>query len=266
MPRRATQRDLAVAAARAAAAVIVESRRTPETLTAETKGLGDYVTEVDRRAETAAIAVLRGGAPDIGVLAEESGGAAADRYWVIDPVDGTTNLLRSYPEVGVSVALMEYGEPVAGSVLASYTGDGWSAAAGEGARDLSGRAIHVRAPAAMGRVVATGFPFRRKAENLAGYLRVMNAALEHFEDLRRAGAASLDLAYAAAGTWDGFFELGLSLWDIAAGALLVREAGGVVTDWAGDDVGVFRSGDILAGSPEWHAEMLALVERAGGAA
>lgn len=104
-------------------------------------------------------------------------------------------------------------------------------------------------------VAATGFPFRRK-ENLGRYLPAFEAALRRFEDLRRAGAATLDLAYVAAGTWDGFFELGLALWDIAAGSLLVREAGGVVTDWAGDPAAVFSSGDIVAGSPAWHEAML----------
>ena len=107
-------------------------------------------------------------------------------------------------------------------------------------------------------VVATGFPFRHK-ERLPRYLPVMTAALQRFEDLRRAGAASLDLAYVGAGAFDGYFELGLGLWDIAAGALLVREAGGVVTDWSGDPQAVFVSGDILAGTPSWHAAMLEIV-------
>jgi myo-inositol-1(or 4)-monophosphatase len=107
-------------------------------------------------------------------------------------------------------------------------------------------------------VVATGFPFRRK-ERLPRYLSVFEQALTRFEDLRRAGAASLDLAYVAAGVFDGFFELGLGIWDIAAGALLVREAGGVVTDWAGSGDAVFVSGDILAGTPAWHEAMLEII-------
>src|SRR5207302_8284782 len=100
---------------------------------------------------------------------------------------------------------------------------------------------------------------------LPRYEPVLHAALRRFEDLRRPGAASLDLAYAAAGVWDGYFELGLALWDIAAGALLVREAGGLVTDWSGDATGVFASGDILAGAPGWHASMLGIVAAAGAA-
>ena len=122
--------------------------------------------------------------------------------------------------------------------------------------------LHLSASPAGG-VTATGFPFRHP-EWHGRYLAVMNAALGEFEDLRRVGAASLDLAHCAAGVWSGFFELGLGLWDIAAGALLVREAGGVVTDWAGDGSAVFVSGDILAGGPEWHRRMLQLVRRVEG--
>jgi myo-inositol-1(or 4)-monophosphatase len=177
--------------------------------------------------------------------------------WVIDPLDGTTNFVRGFPVVGVSVALMEEGRPVVGAVVAPLIGEGWSAALGQGAVDAGGRRLSVSTHPGSG-VVATGFPFRRK-ERLPRYLPVMSAALQRFEDLRRAGAASLDLAYVGAGAFDGFFELGLGLWDIAAGALLVREAGGVVTDWAGDPNAVFVSGDILAGTPAWHEAMLDIV-------
>ena len=177
--------------------------------------------------------------------------------WVIDPVDGTTNFLRGFPVVGVSVALVEDGRPVVGAVVAPLLGEAWSAAEGLGATDRAGRRLMVSTHPGAG-VVATGFPFRRK-ERLPRYLPVMTRALRRFEDLRRAGAASLDLAYVSSGAFDGFFELGLGLWDIAAGALLVREAGGVVTDWSGDRDGVFVSGDILAGTPGWHEVMLEIV-------
>ena len=229
----------------------------PGSLTAEVKSPGDYVTEVDRSAEQAAIRVLRSGAPDIAILAEESGGVPEDRMWVIDPVDGTTNFVRRFPVVGVSVALMEAGRPVVGAVTAPLLGEAWSAAEGQGAFDREGRRLEVSHHAGAG-VVATGFPFRRK-DRLSRYLPVMTEALRRFEDLRRAGAASLDLAYVGAGAFDGYFELGLGLWDIAAGALLVREAGGVVTDWSGDADAVFVSGDILAGTPAWHETMLEIV-------
>lgn len=250
-------RRAAVAAAAAATDVVLRRAGDTGALTPEEKAAGDYVTAVDREAEAAALGVLRERAPDIPVLAEEAGGVRQDRLWVVDPVDGTTNLLRSYPVVGVSVALFEEGRPVVGAVAAPHLQSAWSAAEGAGAFDASGRRLHVgaRDPAAC--VVATGFPFRRKDEaTLARYLGVFMGALLRFEDLRRAGAASLDLAYSATGALDGFFELNLALWDIAAGALLVLEAGGVVTDWAGDERAVFDSGCILAGSPQWHEAML----------
>lgn len=257
MRQRETLRELAVAAASAAGALVAEAHARPGTLTAEIKSPGDYVTEVDRAAERAAIRVLREGAPDIAILAEESGGSRHERMWVIDPLDGTTNFVRGFPVVGVSVALMEEGRPVVGAVIAPLIGAAWSAALGQGAVDAGGRRLSVSTHPGSG-VVATGFPFRRK-DRLSRYLPVMSAALKRFEDLRRAGAASLDLAYVGAGAFDGFFELGLGLWDIAAGALLVREAGGVVTDWAGDPDAVFVSGDILAGTPAWHEAMLDIV-------
>lgn len=241
----------------AAGELVVAAHARPGTLTAEVKSPGDYVTEVDRAAEQAAIGVLHAGAPGIAILAEESGGVRNDRMWVIDPIDGTTNFVRGFPVVGVSVALVEEGRPVVGAVIAPLLGEAWSAAEGQGAFDREGNRLTVSSHPGAG-VVATGFPFRRK-DRLPRYLPVMTAALQRFEDLRRAGAASLDLAYVGAGAFDGYFELGLGLWDIAAGALLVREAGGVVTDWAGDSQAVFVSGDILAGTPAWHETMLGIV-------
>jgi myo-inositol-1(or 4)-monophosphatase len=255
--QRETLRELAVAAAASAAALVVRAHAGSGPLATEVKSPGDYVTEVDRAAEQAAIQVLRAGAPDISILAEEAGGVRAERMWVVDPIDGTTNFLRGFPVVGVSVALVEAGRPVVGAVNAPLLGAAWSAAEGQGATDERGRRLSVSSHPGAG-IVATGFPFRRK-ERLPRYLKVLERALARFEDLRRAGAASLDLAYVGAGVFDGFFELGLGIWDIAAGALLVREAGGVVTDWNGDADAVFVSGDILAGTPAWHEAMLEIV-------
>lgn len=250
-------RGLAVRAAAAAGEVIVRAMRELPALDVQVKGRGDYVTAVDRAAEKAALAVLREGTPDISTVAEESAAdAAADtgRVWVVDPLDGTTNFLRGFPVVGVSVGLLEDGLPVVGVVAAPRWGAWWCAARGQGAHDDQGRRLSVRAGGGGG-VAATGFPFRAP-QSRPRYLAVFEPALETSEDLRRAGAASLDLAYTAAGTFDGFFELGLSPWDIAAGSLLVTEAGGVVSDWSGDARAVYRSGDILAGTPAWHERML----------
>jgi myo-inositol-1(or 4)-monophosphatase len=229
---------------------------------ATSKGTGDYVTEVDVASERAIAALLREATPDIPVLGEEEGGAAlgGGRSWVVDPLDGTTNFVHGFPVVGVSVALVEDGRPVAGAVGAPFLGERWLAARGRGAfRIRDGEiapvrlAVSSREPARA--IVGTGFPFRHK-DALPRYLRVMEGALERFEDLRRPGAAALDLAWVAAGIFDGFFELGLSPWDVAAGALLIEEAGGVVTDWAG--TGGYLSGNIVAGPPQVHAALLDL--------
>jgi myo-inositol-1(or 4)-monophosphatase len=226
------------------------------------KGAGDYVTDVDVASERAIVELLRTETPDVPVLGEEEGGArlsAGGRAWVVDPLDGTTNFVHGFPVVGVSVALVEDGIPVAGAVAAPFLRERTIAASGAGAIRIDERGRRRRAsvsdrppPRA---IVGTGFPFRRK-ENLPRYLRVFEGALERFEDLRRPGAAALDLAWVAAGVFDGFFELGLSPWDVAAGALLIREAGGVVSDWAGGEG--WLGGDILAGPPTVHAELLRL--------
>ena len=258
MPAAIDHLSIAIGAAEAAGRVISAARRRlVGPVAAESKGQGDWVTAVDREAEAAALAILTTATPDIPVLAEETGGSRGERYWVVDPLDGTTNFVRGFPMVGVSIALVVDGEPHVGVVSAPLLGERWSGRRGEGAVDRSGRLLDIRAMPAGG-VTATGFPFRNP-ERRASYLRVMTRALDRFEDLRRPGAASLDLAYSAAGVWCGFFELNLASWDVAAGALLVREAGGVVTDWSGDPTAWLLSGDIVAGAPAWHERMLSLI-------
>lgn len=242
---------------------------------ADEKGAGDYVTEVDRASEQAIEAFLsvETGIPVVGeegVTGAEAVGTGGGRYWLVDPLDGTTNFVHGFPAVGVSVALIEDRVPVAGAVHAPFLGRTWSAGVGEGAWVAAedgegGEPAPVRVsdrPVARA-VVGTGFPFRRKDDLLERYLAMFRAALGRFEDLRRPGAAALDLAWVAEGVMDGFFELALSPWDVAAGALLIREAGGVVTDWEGGD-GWLR-GDILAGSPEVHAELGRLAAATAGA-
>jgi myo-inositol-1(or 4)-monophosphatase len=229
------------------------------TVDAETKGAGDYVTEVDRRSERVIAEVLRRTAPDIPVVGEEDGGEVGRRWWVVDPLDGTTNFLHGFPAVAVSIALVEEGRPVLGVVHAPFLGWTYRAERGAGATatgpDGAARTIAVSGRPVERAVVGTGFPFRRK-DLLPTYLATMSRALERFEDLRRPGAAALDLAWVGAGVFDGFFELSLGTWDVAAGALLVEEAGGLVTDWDGGDG--YLSGDILAGSPAVHATLLEL--------
>jgi len=258
-PTASDLRNIAIAAADAGAEVAIEWMRRGTALDTEVKGHGDYVTAADRAVEAVVVGMLREHAPGIPIVAEESGGArSGGRCWYVDPIDGTTNFLRGFPIVGVSVGLLEDGMPLVGAVAAPFIPNAsWSAARGEGAHDHNRQRLKVSQHGGRG-VVATGFPFRRPG-NMPRYLPVFDAALGRFEDIRRAGAASLDLAYTAVGAFDGYFELGLSTWDVAAGSLLVLEAGGVVTDWDGDARAIYSSGDVLAGSPAWHERMLEMV-------
>jgi myo-inositol-1(or 4)-monophosphatase len=224
------------------------------------KAPGDYVSAVDLQSEETVREALAREAPGIAFFGEEGGGSRGDLWWVVDPLDGTANFLHGFPIVGVSVALVEAGRPVAGAVHAPMLGDTYTAVRGGGAfRD--GRPVRVaeRSPALA--ICNTGFPFKRK-NRLDDYRRVFEGAFLTLEDLRRAGAASLDLAWTAAGVFDGFFEIGLGTWDVAAGALLVAEAGGVVTDWAGDEEAWLASGDILAGPAPVHKVLLDLARGA----
>jgi myo-inositol-1(or 4)-monophosphatase len=218
----------------------------------ERKGAGDYVTEVDRTSEEAIREHLAGATPDIPVLAEEGGGSAGERYWAVDPLDGTTNFLIGLPVVAVSVALVQAGRPLVGAVQAPVLGLAFSAARGQGA--WSGRErLHVSERPAERAIVATAFPFRKRSL-FERYRPVLESVLAWGEDIRRAGAAALDLAWVAAGVLDGYFELNLSVWDVAAGAILVEEAGGRVTDWSGGPD--YLAGEILAGSPATHPMLL----------
>lgn len=251
---------VALRAARAGAAVLREIGLPKPGYAAELKSKGDYVTEADRRSEAAILEVLAREAPGIAVLAEEEGGTRAGSMWAVDPLDGTTNFTRGFPVVGISVALLEERKPVAGVVIAPFLGLEFTVARGTGAFRNGERLPAHRTVDPSNAVVATGFPFRNKAL-LPRYLRMFERALARFEDLRRAGAAALDLAWTASGTFDGFFELGLNTWDVAAGAALVLEVGGRVTDWSGGDTWI-ESGNILAGSPAVHDVLLELAAEA----
>ena len=249
---RARARDLAREAAVVGGRVVRET----DLESVELKGRADYVTHVDREAEKAIREVLADGPGDVPVVGEELGGVEADRYWLVDPLDGTVNFVHGFPVVGVSVALIQDGIPAAGCVHAPFLDLTFTAGRGLGAEE-NGRPISVSERSPEQAVVGTGFPFRYK-DRLPRQLELMLPALDRFEDLRRPGAVSLDLAWVASGAFDGFFELALSPWDVAAGALLVEEAGGLVTDWFGGPE--YLSGDILAGPPQIHR---VLVELAG---
>ena len=226
------------------------------------KGPGDYVSAVDLASEAAVRESLEHGAPGVDFFGEEHGGDRGELGWVVDPLDGTANFIHGFPIVGVSVALVEAGRPVAGVVHAPLLGETYTGARGLGAfRDGEALRVSDREPARA--ICATGFPFKIK-HRLPEYRLVFEAAFTTFEDLRRPGAASLDLAWTAAGIFDGFFELGLGPWDVAAGALLIEEAGGVVTDWRGDPADWLRSGDILAAPAPVHKVLLELAGPSAG--
>jgi myo-inositol-1(or 4)-monophosphatase len=224
---------------------------------AREKAPGDWVSDIDTTSESAVREILERESPSLPVFGEEGGGTRGDVGWFVDPLDGTANFLHGFPAVGVSVALVEHGVPVVGVVHAPLLGVTYAASKGGGAFS-NGELMTVSERDADRAICATGFPFRAKADRLDEYIPVFEAALRRFEDLRRAGSASLDLAWTAAGVFDGYFEQALGPWDVAAGALLVREGGGVVTDWAGDDRAWLTSGDIVAGPPAVHAAMLEL--------
>ena len=225
------------------------------------KGFGDYVTNADRQSEEAIREALERLTPDIPMLGEEEGGDHGDTFWAVDPLDGTTNFLIQFPVVAVAAALISGGEVLVGAVRAPFLDFDASAARGQGA--WSGeRRLHVSTRSAHQAIVATAWPFRARSL-LARYRPVFEDVFDRTEDVRRAGSAELDLAWVAAGVFDGYFELDLSIWDVAAGSLLVEEAGGIVTDWEGAG-GYLESGNVLAGSQATHAVMLEAARRGVG--
>ena len=191
----------------------------------EEKGPGTGSATSTRSSEQAVRERLLAAAPGIHVHGEEEGGERADVEWLVDPLDGTANFLHGFPIVAVSIGLVVDGVPVVGVVHAPMLGDTYTARAGGGAA-RNGVPLRVSDRSPEQAICATGFPFRKKRERLGEYFPVFERALTTFEDLRRAGAAALDLAWTGAGVFDGYFEQALGPWDVAAGALVVREAGG----------------------------------------
>jgi myo-inositol-1(or 4)-monophosphatase len=248
--------DAAQRAASVGAAIVLEAFGGARNVRA--KGPGDWVSDTDTASEHAIRAVLHDAAPELAFFGEETGGDRADVGWFVDPLDGTANFVHGFPVVGVSVALVADGRPVVGVVHAPLLGRVYSARLGGGAfRDGVPVRVSTRPPDEA--ICATGFPFRAKRDRVPQYLPVFERALRAFEDLRRAGAASLDLAWTAEGVFDGYFEQSLGTWDVAAGGLLVREAGGVVTDWAGDEGAWLHSGDVVAAPPAVHQQILEVI-------
>lgn len=253
----------AVVAAEAGATVL-ESYFRSGRLRVDVKGQNDFVTQADRESEAALIGEILARFPDHRILAEEGTvheAATADYEWVIDPLDGTTNFLQGLPVWAVSVACRRGPELLAGVVLDPQGGNLFTAARGGGAY-WNGQPMHVSGrPGLEGAFLSTGYPFRARAA-LDLYLEMFRTVFSAARAIRRCGAAALDLAYTAAGVYDGFFEFRLSPWDIAAGALLITEAGGVLSDFDGG-AGFLASGNVLAGTPGVHAGLAAAARRSG---
>jgi myo-inositol-1(or 4)-monophosphatase len=225
-------------------------------LDAEEKAKNDLVSRADRESEAAIVGHILGAFPDHSILAEESGstpGAVAGYEWVIDPLDGTANVLRGVPTFCVSIACCERGRVVASVVFDPLRDDLFTATRGGGAA-RNGEPLHVHdRPGLGGAFLSTGFPFRAHGA-LDAYLDLFRDIFLESRGVRRCGAAALDLAYTAAGVFDGFFEFRLAPWDVAGGSLLIEEAGGIITDLDGGDDYISR-GNILAGVPGVHRRL-----------
>lgn len=245
----------AVKAARRASAIITRASLDIDALTVQNKQHNDFVTEVDRAAEAAIIGVLLDAYPTHAILAEESGRQGDSEYqWIIDPLDGTTNFLHGFPQYCISIALVHKGQLDQAVIYDPNRNDLFVASRGKGAY-LNDRRLRVSKRLKLAEaLIGTGFPYR-DFSHLDTYMAMLRDMLQKTSGVRRPGSAALDLAYVAAGHLDGFWEIGLSKWDIAAGCLLVKEAGGLVGDFQGDD-SYIDSGNIVAGNPKIFAQLL----------
>jgi len=240
--------NTAVRAARKAGDNIVRGLARFEGVETASKGLNDYVTSIDHAAEAAIIEILSEAYPHHGFLAEESGASGkSDTIWIIDPLDGTTNFMHGFPVFAVSIACQMAGRMEHAVIYDPMRQELFTATRGEGAYLESRRLRVSRQRTLEGALIATGFPYRENLHYLDNYMAMMRTVITRASGLRRPGAASLDLAYVAAGRVDGFWEIGLKAWDTAAGTLLIREAGGLVGTLDGGEYK--QGGNILAGTP-----------------
>ncbi|SFN23838.1 myo-inositol-1(or 4)-monophosphatase [Formivibrio citricus] len=252
--------NTAVRAARRGATVIQRASNNIEFITPEKKGHNDFVTEVDRAAEQAIIETILEAYPTHAIQAEESGSRGNSEYvWVIDPLDGTTNFLHGFPQYAVSIALMHRDIVTQAVVYDPCRNDLFTATRGVGAF-LNDRRIRVSKTRELAdSLIGTGFPYT-EFQNLDAYTAIFRDMTQKAAGVRRPGAAALDLAYVACGRFDGFFEFGLKPHDIAAGSLLVTEAGGLMTDFSGEEK-FLESGNVLCGTPRVFGQMLQVIRQ-----
>ncbi|MEO7055596.1 MAG: inositol monophosphatase family protein [Caldimonas sp.] len=253
--------NTAIKAARSAGAIINRASLDLDRLQVNTKAPNDFVTEVDHAAEAAIIDTLLGAYPGHGILAEESGstrGAADSEFvWIIDPLDGTTNFIHGLPTYAVSIALAFRNQVQQAVVYDPARNDLFFASKGRGAF-LNDRRLRVSKRTRLADcLVGTGFPYRR-GDDFGRYMKMFETMMQSCAGLRRPGAAALDLCYVAAGWYDGFFESGLSPWDVAAGSLMVTEAGGLVGNFTGE-ADFLHQREVVAGTPKIYGQMVTLL-------
>ena len=253
--------NTAIKAARTAGSIINRASLDLDLLKVTTKSHNDFVTEVDRAAEQAIIETLLAAYPGHGILAEESGrehGARDSEYvWIIDPLDGTTNFIHGFPVYAVSIALAHRGQLQQAVVYDPARNDLFYATKGRGSY-LNDKRLRVSKRNRMAEsLIGTGFPFR-KGDNFKRYLQIFEEVSQVCAGLRRPGAAALDLCYVAAGRYEGFFEFGLSPWDMAAGALMITEAGGLVGNFTGDADFLFQR-EVVAGNPKIYSQLVQIL-------
>lgn len=251
--------NIAVKAARRAGSIITRASEDIGSLTINNKGFNDFVSEVDLASEKEIIRVLKAAYPDHAFLGEESGLThQADNIWIIDPLDGTTNFLHGFPQYCISIALEQKGEITQAVIYDPNRNDLFTATKGQGAY-LNQRRIRVSNKSKLkDSILGTGFPFR-DFQHLPVYLKIFEEVVRGTSGIRRPGSAALDLAYVAAGWFDGFFEINLSKWDIAAGGLLVTEAGGMVSDFS-EEEGWIESGNIVATTPKIYEPLIKIIQ------
>lgn len=255
------QLNIAVKAARRAGSLINRASLDVGRLVVTKKGPADFVSEVDRMVESAIIGILREAYPDHAFLGEEGGAVGASEFqWIIDPIDGTTNFLHGFPMYCTSIALAHKGIVTQAVIYDPVRNDLFTASRGSGAF-LNDRRMRVSQETRMEHaLIGSGFPFS-SMEHQERYLRMLAEVMRKSAGIRRPGSAALDLACVAAGRYDGFWELGLKPWDMAAGTLLIQEAGGLVSDLDGDNR-FLESGHVVAGNPKIFAQLLPMVARA----
>ena len=251
--------NIAVKAARRAGRIINQAADNLDALTVQHKTLNDLVSEVDRASEAAIIETIHAAYPDHAILAEESGAAGESDYaWIIDPLDGTTNFLHGFPQYAVSIGVTHKGVLTHGVIFDPTRNDLYTASRGRGAF-LNDRRMRVsKRTKLIDGLIGTGFPFREFAHANA-YVGMMKELMSKTAGIRRPGAAALDLASVAAGRFDGFWEIGLQPWDMAAGALMILEAGGLVGDLQGND-DFMQHGNIVAGNPKIFVQLLQVID------